>query len=514
MNRFIVSFLLTFLSLQSCSAQGGAEWTAEEAAIIKQKILRLALKSNRVIDDYYDLYPDYQISHARVAPNFAKVLRLGFHDCLTYQDPVGPGQANGCDGCLNSFMMNMDLQEEFGGEGAPNLLLTNNNGLLATADFLEEIFTNPNFPSKTPSLPVSMKASGKSRADLWAFAALVAAEVGIENNNLGCKGTPRGNCGNLQDDFADCEINMPREFQFKTGRIDCTPEPGSIRPFLTTKPEIHPNTHGNGQDTIDFHKANFNLTARETIALMGGAHSVGRFNPENSFNIYRWTRKQERILNNQLIRHYAERPQYFYECVNGEPLKIGDAYGNKSNTSWIVSCRGNFQDGGPCQWFHAFDNRCPATNACINSMANMLGLRNSEAKNADLERAEPPAPASCCQDLEPGLYCKPECVGRRRNGETAMSAETGFYRKFSSDPVTGRPFGCPGLDNAKFQSGQRKTASPVCEKNDYAPEGEPLYMIVEEFADDQQSWINTFVPSMEKMVANGYGENDLVEIQN
>ena len=39
-----------------------------------------------------------------------------------------------------------------------------------------------------PSLSISMKESGKSRADLWAFAALMAAQVGIEENNLACQG--------------------------------------------------------------------------------------------------------------------------------------------------------------------------------------------------------------------------------------------------------------------------------------------------------------------------------------
>ena len=29
-----------------------------------------------------------------------------------------------------------------------------------------------------------------------------------------------------------------------------------------------------------------------------------------------------------------------------------------------------------------------------------------------------------------------------------------------------------------------------CPKNTYAPEGEPLYQIVEEFADNQEAWFN------------------------
>ena len=37
-----------------------------------------------------------------------------------------------------------------------------------------------------PALNVSLKASGKSRADLWAFAVITALEYAIENNDLAC----------------------------------------------------------------------------------------------------------------------------------------------------------------------------------------------------------------------------------------------------------------------------------------------------------------------------------------
>ncbi len=46
-----------------------------------------------------------------------------------------------------------------------------------------------------PYLDVSLKASGKSRADLWAFAAIAAVEHGIETNNEVCDETYNGNPG-------------------------------------------------------------------------------------------------------------------------------------------------------------------------------------------------------------------------------------------------------------------------------------------------------------------------------
>ena len=36
---------------------------------------------------------------------------------------------------------------------------------------------------------VSLKASGKSRADLWAFATIAAVEYSVETNNMVCDGT-------------------------------------------------------------------------------------------------------------------------------------------------------------------------------------------------------------------------------------------------------------------------------------------------------------------------------------
>ena len=124
------------------------------------------------------------------------MLRLAFHDCVPYYDPV-EGQINGCDGCLNPTGMGVDVLEKYNTDdmmfNGPDALETDNNGLLYTADILEEIYTNPKFPKVAPALDVSLKDSGKSRADLWAFAGLAATYIGIEENNLACSGSPRSN---------------------------------------------------------------------------------------------------------------------------------------------------------------------------------------------------------------------------------------------------------------------------------------------------------------------------------
>ena len=50
---------------------------------------------------------------------------------------------------------------------------------------------------------------------------------------------------------------------------------------------------------------------------------------------------------------------------------------------------------------------------------------------------------------------------------------------------------------------------PNCDKEDYAPEGEPLYTIVDDFADNPQKWMDEFWPALHKMLANGYTDGDL-----
>ena len=175
-----------------------------------------------------------------------------------------------------------------------------------TADVLEEIFTNKDFPSNALPLETSLAESGKSRADLWSFAAAVAVEWGIERNNNGCDGADTvgdvaKGCLHLRSTDPQCKIELPEPIKFYTGRSDCAPEEG-LKSWMTTKEEHHPHPQGNGQMTADFFKEDFGLTAREGAALLVGSHSFGTFNYDISQYKYDWTRKQGSMLNNQLFR--------------------------------------------------------------------------------------------------------------------------------------------------------------------------------------------------------------------
>ena len=287
---------------------------------------------------------------------------------------------------------------------------------------------------------------------------------------------------------------------FKTGRKDCEADPNLDRPFLTTRHEVHPNPQGNGPSIVDFYAKNFGFTAREAICLTEGAHSFGKFNSQISMMVYSWTRGQRMLLNNQLFRHLAERPQYFMDCKDhtgqNQFVLVGDAYGQLAETKWVVNRLGMSENGGPYHWFHRYD-RCPASNECA-------------ALDLGLGRAEPQSPSDCC-DIEPGsgMHCTEECQRFIQNDETAMAADTGFYHKFQIDPATGRPSGCSGFTDKWMQGKGPRIVYPNCDKEDYAPEGEPLYAIVDDYADDMQKWMEDFFDVLDKMMSNGYSQDEL-----
>jgi len=286
------------------------------------------------------------------------------------------------------------------------------------------------------------------------------------------------------------------------------------------------NPVGTGQDTVDFFKKDFGLTARESAALLLGAHSIGEFNFEVSQFRYDWTKHQKKLMNNQLFKNIVMKPGYYTECGKNRPY-AGDYLGQPAATRWKVVGFECQKDGGPYHWFHQY-YRVPASNDCARiSAAEKQTMRtpaldfpehipekycNSCTMDDDEDdtgrvsrslvsmRAEPDTPEACCKDVPAGQKTNFEgCQELIKNGETALGADMGFYFNFTVDPVTGQPGGCEGL------TFNRANKSPVvkCGMNHYAPEGEPLYKIVEDFADHQDNWIRDFLIAFDKMSQNG-----------
>ncbi|CAJ1442139.1 unnamed protein product [Effrenium voratum] len=234
----------------------GAAWSEHELRVVRAKIHRIINEGDKVFDEL-----GLQVEERWTSvPSAGKLLRLGFHDCLRYKDGTG-----GCDGCLEWKGVGVripraDLERgKFPGDGEGD---GHNNGLGYVVEVLEAIYTDRSFPGKTPQLSLSLQQSGKSRADLWAFAAIVAVEYSLELNNMVCD-----NPTILQPDQChpregqpDCSIaRLPRPIIFKTGRTDCL-STGS--PYKQGKEEAHPDPQANGQATAAFFKRDFNLAGR------------------------------------------------------------------------------------------------------------------------------------------------------------------------------------------------------------------------------------------------------------
>jgi hypothetical protein len=167
---------------------------------------------------------DTIVQNPAIAANY---LRLGFHDC------VPNGLAGGCDGCIN-LVSNRE-----------------NAGLHVSLDALDPIISD----LENPGLNFS-------RADIWALAVLIAADVSQNQLVFSDAFVPgRQTC----EAVGTCRLNPPSR---------CAREgPDTHADFPTTILTTH--------ELLDFMDQHFGFNMDETVALMG-AHTLGKALPENS----------------------------------------------------------------------------------------------------------------------------------------------------------------------------------------------------------------------------------------
>jgi len=196
-----------------------------------------------VVSQYVeDFRSDFDVRDATrndYRPLLANMVRLAFHYC------VGD---SGCDGCID--MSHPD-----------------NAGLDLSVDYLED---------KAPA----WLESGLSKADLYALAAMVAANMAL------------GNAG-WESDLSNFEI----------GRTDCD--------ATEVTNEVFPDSH---VSPFAFFEDNFGFTARETTVIMG-AHTLGRAQLGNSGFQNFWTQNALDLGNDYYVA--LERPPWRQRMVPG-----------------------------------------------------------------------------------------------------------------------------------------------------------------------------------------------------
>merc|ERR1719232_2451263 len=434
----------------------------------------------------------------------AKVLRLNFHDCLKYTDGTG-----GCDGCLNWKGVGVTYSmSKRGKRSFSDVKESDNNGLRHTVEVLEAIYTIPMFPKGAPELNISLKESGKSRADLWALAGIVAVEFGIETNNMKCQNPESvpDQCHHLQGEVG-CEVSLASSIPFRAGRADCVPT-DEQRPYIASKDEVHPIVQGDGSDTLKFFQEQFGFNGQETVAIMG-AHTFGRLHFVTSMLRYTWTSRGTRMFNNDYYKMITDERRWYFD--DDKCTKVGDAFNNMPVRRWLARYRQDTVNGGPVHWISE-NYVCPH---CVNNPQN-----------------------SCCIDVPEGQFCKADTkrmeektISELNRGceafriiraldEMALPCEMGLYLDFKSQE-DGYPRGCPGLDGTGTgwtfdgtQTGNQETWSEI--DGDKADPGCQLQHLCVPASDNSTSWymreyavnqdrfIRDFVAVFDKMLSNGY----------
>ena len=120
--------------------EAGGEWTGNEIDVVREKVMMLLSKEPEDIEAMFGCCSAGE-NNLRPVSEMA-LLRLAFHDCLTYTDGTG-----GCDGCLNWHGMGTPPPSPFPSMAKkglycehqfPKVNQTDNNGLDRLVFFLEK----------------------------------------------------------------------------------------------------------------------------------------------------------------------------------------------------------------------------------------------------------------------------------------------------------------------------------------------------------------------------------------
>merc|ERR1711892_320682 len=519
----------------------GGAWTDEEVATTRRRIFQMIHPDWDVKKDMYTNSLRTLRDQGPITENV--LLRLAFHDCVRYADGSG-----GCNGCLNWNHMgaetpNPNKKTDFYRFDPINN--TDNQGLDQIAAKLELIYTSVDWPFQAPSLAVSLHQTGKSRADLWQLAGLVALERALERANRACDLDFHARQQvTLLESREKCEIKITKPLKFLTGRADCVTDESPS--YVTYKAETQPMMFGDSKHVIDFGETEFGMDAEHWTALQAihGATHIAKIGLK-----YTWFGPG--YISNMYFKMIANKPTYrfrnggdlsFGQGVNIWETAQGDNDGNPvAQRGWRASCMyaWNTTEGGPCvlrpSGALAADSPNPdkithskcikeidSNGKCVPNTAyswckNVWCDENLVEHDAGYDRALAEVVGSWTEDAS-------DKQNRHNTGwdnRFAFPYEIGLYWNFTVGGVAQRAVGCAGLDEPFGTITEPKWAlrnknSPIwnspamdCNVNTYAPQGKPMHEIVNELGSDNEVFAEKFLAAWQMMTSNGYSEGDL-----
>jgi len=537
----------------------GGDWSEEEVASTRRRIQKMITpvwaEKMEIGTANSKLGKNLDDSPGEVTENV--IMRLVFHDCIPYLDGTG-----GCDGCLNWSGMygespSPNKQEHFYAFDPVNA--TDNKGLDGIAIALERIYKTVDWPYQTPSLEVSLYQSGKSRADLWQLAGLVALEQALERANRACDLDYHARQQvTLLEGREKCEIKLTKPLKFLTGRKDCISDDPEGRGYVTSKEENQPKFMGSANENIDYGRNFFNMDAEHFAALMGIHGAV-----HNGHIGLKYTWMGAGYISNVYFKQLANKPLYkmgkggdlaFSSCFPGSKATLplynvaaGDENGNpQPYTSWRASCMmvWNTTMGGPCilrpTEISAPDGPYKGrfqSPKCVTRVEEdgtcVIDKKSKWCKNAYCDERgvimNSRMESKWTFYEGPWRFSLPTREKSHRHAtawsnQFAFPWEVGMMYNFTvgGGPMQ-RPTGCEGLDEPfgslpeadwPYRIAADKNpiwSSPVmkCGLNDYAPEGKPLHEIIDALASDNEYFAETFMDAWQMMTSNGYSGSEL-----
>jgi len=537
------SFFTTLTFVVTCSAYSqpyqpgnpGAPWDNYMKDRTKAQILwimdnpEFALHLTEGGREALERYGD---SRQAILPSLAKIVRLTFHDCLKEEET-----GMGCNGCINLEGVNEIYSNEtcavtgtcHSVDAKPHPergpFATDNNNMYWVAMTLEMVYryplfgipVSPQYPPPSPSQGgTSLYNAGASRADLWAFAGMIAIQKSAENYNAGCSACKQPPCLNqVNDKSPPCGYILPPITDFKTGRADCMDtcdngNHGDI--FCTKRKEKHPNQHGNGRATFEFFKDSFKMNEMEAIALMG-AHTLGHPMEANSmFSSYKWAANDESLDNRYYInivraKDYKIRsPLTLPALQHVDPSNcnlpvssyIGNEYGDPINYVYKAKSEQRTKSFGPWSWT-LFSDGCRAD---ICAELKMKGKYSLNSCCHHLDECSKKENAYFCHEKH--FYCNSTegCPQAWKQEISMLHPDMGLYYNFNVDQ-NGRPTNCAGLGKISWLNNEEKYSDQVqCPKSNH-------HHLVDTYANHIQTWIDDFMVVYNKMLENGVDPRNL-----